>query len=64
MTPAFEEDPLRYCGLLTDPVTKERFRPTKAELSCEHEGVRFYFSSAESLARFRAEAHALPGWVM
>ena len=62
----FLRDPLLYCGLLTDPVSKARFRPVHAGWSSEHEGVRYFFESDATLARFRARpaAYVRPGWSM
>ena len=62
----FRTEPLRYCGLLTDPVTKRRFLPGPDSPSLVHEDVRFYFESRRSAARFELEPerYALPGWTM
>lgn len=62
----FRADPTRFCGFLTDPVEKRRFRPTTASPSAEHEGTLFLFEDARSIARFRAAptSFVLPGWKM
>lgn len=62
----FDSDPTRYCGLLTDPVAKRRFRPHASSPSAEHEGVRYYFISNRTAERFRASPDdwKLPGWTM
>jgi YHS domain-containing protein len=62
----FLEDPVTYCGLLTDPVTKGRFRPRRGGPSVEHEGVRYYFATWTSHQRFVAEParFVLPHWRM
>ncbi len=62
----FEGDPLRYCGLLTDPVSKLRFRPDESSPRQEHEGITYYFEGPRT-ARIFSEApedHMLPGYEM
>ena len=58
--------PLAYCGLLTDPVSKRRFRPTGSSPSARHDGVTFYFETRANRDRFEAmpESYQLPGYVM
>ena len=51
----FESRPLRYCGLLSDPVTEERFRPDRSSPSTRHGGRRYYFSSARTLETFMSD---------
>ncbi len=48
----FLEDPIRYCGLVTDPVTKRRFRPRPTSLRAEYEGVLYLFESRTGLSAF------------
>ena len=62
----FIADPVTYCGMLTDPITRERFRPEKDSPRTSHEGVVYYFESDESRARFREapDIYRLPGWAM
>lgn len=50
----FMKDPLWYCGLLTDPVSRVRFRPTKKSPHTEYNGRPFYFATDSTLAAFRA----------
>jgi YHS domain-containing protein len=52
---AFEREPWRYTGLVTDPVSGERFQPGHNSLSVTHEGRLFYFSSRETAETFGAE---------
>lgn len=40
---AFEKDPIRYCGILTDPVTLQRFLPGDESPVIEHGGISYYF---------------------
>lgn len=49
---SFEADPLRYCGYLTDPVTKELFRPTTASPRVVDSGRPFYFISDSTRQMF------------
>ena len=62
----FEGDVVRFAGMLTDPVSKRRFRPTDDDAPVEHEGVMYYFESDETYLRFMAdpEMYRLPGYVM
>ena len=48
----FLKDPLRYCGLLTDPVGKQRFRPTAESPRATFGGRSYYFAADSSRARF------------
>lgn len=62
----FLADPLPACGLLTDPVSKRRFRPSPGSEPVAFEGVDFYFESELTRERFRENpaAYFLPGWKM
>ena len=62
----FQSDPILYCGLLTDPVSKRRFRPSEASPRMRVEEVTYYFHSEDNRLRFEAdpEAFRLPGWTM
>jgi YHS domain-containing protein len=51
----FEKDPLRFCGKLTDPVTRDRFRPTSASPHVTFRGRMYFFAADSTLARFQAE---------
>ena len=48
----FLDDPIRYCSLVTDPVTKRRFRPRPTSLRAEYEGVLYLFESRTGLSTF------------
>lgn len=50
----FRKDPLRYCGLLTDPVTQRRFHPAKSSPHLEYKDRLFYFSSDSTRVAFVA----------
>jgi YHS domain-containing protein len=50
----FDADPLRWCGLVTDPVTHERFRPTAGAPRVAEAGRLFVFASPASATTFRA----------
>lgn len=62
----YEADPTRYCGLVTDPVSKRRFLPERHAPRAEHEGVTYLFESESARATFvrRPERFRLPGWSM
>lgn len=62
----FLSDPVLYCGLLTDPISRRRFRPTPASPRIGHGEVTYYFESDEHRLVFEQdpEAHRLPGWRM
>ena len=62
----FRQDVVLYCGLLTDPVSRERFRPTDDSPRRRYEGVTYYFQSPENLAVFKndPETYRTPGWKM
>ena len=50
----FDEDPLRYAAILTDPVTRQRFHPGTRAPSMEYGGRRWYFLSDSTRAAFSA----------
>lgn len=62
----FLSDPVLYCGLLTDPISRRRFRPSLTSPRAEHEGVTYYFESEEHRLAFTEdpETFRLPGWKM
>lgn len=62
----FERDPLPWCGLLTDPVTQQRFRPAKSSPKLSWKGRAYYFASKDTAAKFEADpdAYRLPRRVM
>ena len=62
----FLAGPTDFCGLLTDPVSKRRFRPESSAESVRHEGVAYFFESDATRTRFEAEPerYRLPGWSM
>ncbi len=40
-------DPLLYCGLLTDPISRQRFRPNAGSPRALHEGVTYFFENRD-----------------
>lgn len=50
----FRDDPLRHCGTLSDPVTFERFRPTRRSPRLSHAGKTFVFANSVTYATFAA----------
>jgi YHS domain-containing protein len=51
----FLDDPVRYCGLLTDPVSQKRFKPGKSSPKESWEGRLFIFSSDSTRRVFDAK---------
>jgi YHS domain-containing protein len=62
----FLSDPLAYCGLLTDPISRARFRPRADSPRFSHAGVTYYFQDETNRALFESdpETFRLPGWKM
>ena len=48
----FDNNPIKYCGILTDPITRQRFRPGVDSPTSEYEGRKFYFWTIESKETF------------
>lgn len=51
----FKKDPLRYCGLLTDPVSHARFKPSKSSPHVTFRGRDYYFAADSTLATFQTD---------
>jgi YHS domain-containing protein len=62
----FDADPTAACGILTDPVTKQRFRPAGNSPRSEFRGRTYFFFTEENKAAFEKapEAIALPNYDM
>jgi YHS domain-containing protein len=62
----FLADPTLYCGFLTDPVSRQRFRPGPDAPSFEFKDVRYFFECAGNRTAFAAdpEMYRLPHWSM
>lgn len=60
----FEADPTGSCGILTDPVTKQRFRPGSDSPQTAYNGRTYYFFEAASLETFEKapDAFAKPNY--
>jgi YHS domain-containing protein len=50
----FIANPRRYCGRLTDVVSRERFTPGAKSPDTTFHGRRYFFASPETFAQFRA----------
>lgn len=50
----FDTAPQDYCGLITDPVSRSRFNPTKANPRQDYMERPYFFESDETLALFAA----------
>ena len=59
---AFLSNPRKWCGKVTDPVTRARFRPRKSSPTTTYAGRLYYFRSPASRAEFLAmpEMHKDP----
>ena len=51
---AFRQDPRGRCGVITDPVSKQRFRPGSRSPREDHAGQPWYFVSDSTRALFAA----------
>ncbi len=62
----FDSAITKYCGILTDPVTKTRFRPTERSPRSRHNERIYLFAADSSKASFdmMPEMYALPGYTM
>jgi YHS domain-containing protein len=50
----FDGDPARFCGFVTDPVSKERFRPRPESPRAEFAGRPWFFVSDANHMMFEA----------
>jgi YHS domain-containing protein len=50
----FRRNPIRYSGLLTDPVTRVRFQPTSRSPRWDYRGRPYYFQDRLNLRTFQA----------
>lgn len=59
---SFGQAPWQYCGLLTDPVSGERFQPTAESPRHDHGNRQFYFASKGNFDTFVGDpaAYATP----
>ena len=62
----FAADPLAYVNTLTDPVTKQRFKPGSNPPVTEFNGVSYYFSAVSSKEAFDSapDYYWLPNYKM
>ena len=62
----FDADPIRWCGVLTDPITRERFRPVGESPRRDRDGRVFVFPSVTSAEAFDAmpDMYFLPDYRM
>ena len=62
----FEDNLVTHCGLVTDPVTKERFRPGDDSPLAFHDDTVFLFQNIDSAETFleAPETYVKPGWKM
>jgi YHS domain-containing protein len=50
----FQHDPLKYCGLVTDPVSRARFHPSPRSPRLEYRQRPYYFMAESTLTTFKA----------
>lgn len=51
----FRANPLKWCGMLTDPVLQSRFQPDENSVHTEFDGRTYYFSEPASRDSFAAD---------
>ncbi len=51
----FLRRPLRYAGLVTDPVSRSRFAPSEVSPSTSYDDRPYYFQNAVTAAQFAAD---------
>jgi YHS domain-containing protein len=51
----FRRDPVRWCGILRDPVTGQRFFPSRRSPRLDLPGSPYFFVSDSSRGAFRAD---------
>lgn len=54
----FDADPARYCGVLTDPVSRQRFRPGTRSPVSRYDGRTYLFLTDDHKAAFDADPSA------
>jgi YHS domain-containing protein len=62
----FDADPLRWCGTVTDPIDRQRFRPTKDSPRATHAGVPYFFRYEQNEKQFVAAPDSfavMQGWM-
>ena len=55
----FDADPIRYCGLITDPVSMERFQPDGQSPHLEYENRPYFLTGPSTFAVFKARPDTL-----
>jgi len=50
----FAANPAKYCGILTDPITRQRFKPVESSPNLVHDGRPYYFLSDSTKTVFSA----------
>jgi YHS domain-containing protein len=55
----FRRDPVRWCGLLTNPADQMRFRPKKSSPRLTWGGRLYIFPDAASMAKFQSMPDSL-----
>jgi len=62
----FDSDITSYCGVLTDPVTKQRFRPDHINPKMVYNQQVYFFATQANLQKFEGmpDMYALPHFEM
>jgi YHS domain-containing protein len=62
----FDAAPAEHCGLVTDPVVKQRFQPDESSPRLIYNDRTYFFLAQENLTRFKenAETFANPSYPM
>lgn len=62
----FDEDPIRYCGVLTDPVSRQRFFPgdSSPRLAIDKHLYYFWSDSTKQVFEMMPDMYAMPSYAM
>ena len=63
---SFEKDPIAHCGILTDPISRVRFRPGDDSPNLVYQNQPFYFwsDSTRNLFQMMPDMYLLPDYGM
>jgi YHS domain-containing protein len=50
----FDDDPLRWCGVVTDPVSRQRFAPGTNSPRASYDGRVYFFYTADDKTKFES----------
>lgn len=55
----FLKNPTKYCGIVTDPVSRQRFVPTRNSPRFDYDNNPYYFISDSTMTVFQAHSDSL-----